>query len=108
MRKLLSTSALCVILALILISTAAVQNRTVDQNSLKNAGKDRPEDWLTHGLNYEEQRYSLLKQIDATNVGRLRLAWTFEIGTGGGSQAATPRDTMAFFTASRTGASPSP
>jgi quinohemoprotein ethanol dehydrogenase len=63
----------------------------VDDNALKNAGKaGNTEDWLTYGLNHQEQRYSLLKQIDATNVGRLGLAWTYEIGPGGGNQEATP------------------
>ena len=66
------------------------QSRRVDQNTLKNAGKSNTEDWLMYGLNYQEQRYSLLKQIDATNVGRLGLAWTYEIGQGGGNQEGTP------------------
>ena len=69
----------------------ALQNRKVDDNALRNAGKsNNTEDWLTHGLNYQETRYSLLKQIDATNVSRLGLAFTYEIGPGGGNQEATP------------------
>ena len=66
------------------------QNRRIDENTLKNAGKNNTDDWLMYGLNHQEQRYSLLKQIDATNVGRLGLAWTYEIGSGGGNQEATP------------------
>ena len=67
------------------------QARKVDDNALKNAGKaGNSEDWLTYGLNQQEQRYSLLKQIDTTNVSRLGLAWTYEIGQGGGNQEATP------------------
>ena len=66
------------------------QTRRVDQNTLRNAGKSNTEDWLMYGLNYQEQRYSLLKQIDAKNVGRLGLAWTYEIGQGGGNQEGTP------------------
>ena len=65
------------------------QNRRVDENALKNAGKTG-EEWLTYGLNYGETRYSPLKQIDATNVKRLGLAWTYEIGPGGGNQEGTP------------------
>jgi alcohol dehydrogenase (cytochrome c) len=42
------------------------------------------------GLNYSEQRYSPLKQIDTTNVGKLELAWSYEVGPGGGQQEATP------------------
>src|ERR1700694_2683931 len=61
----------------------------VDDRALKNAGKTG-EEWLTHGINYAEQRFSPLKQIDSTNVNRLGLAWSYELGTGGGQQSATP------------------
>src|SRR5437016_5262121 len=66
-----------------------LQNRQVTDAALKNSGK-AGEEWLTVGLNYAEQRYSPLKQIDASNVARLGLAWTYEIGNGGGGQQATP------------------
>jgi len=65
------------------------QGRRIDENALKNAGKTG-EEWLTYGLNYGETRYSPLKQIDTTNVMRLGLAWTYEIGPGGGNQEGTP------------------
>jgi quinohemoprotein ethanol dehydrogenase len=65
------------------------QGRRVDDAALKNAGKTG-EDWLTYGSTQSEQRYSPLKLIDATNVGRLGLAWSYEIGMGGGNQEATP------------------
>jgi quinohemoprotein ethanol dehydrogenase len=64
------------------------QNRRIDENALKNAGKSG-EQWLTYGLDYAETRYSVLNQIDAANVGRLGLAWTYEIGPGGGNQEGT-------------------
>jgi len=66
-----------------------LQNRRIDENALKNAGQTG-EDWLTYGLNMAETRYSPLKQVDATNVSRLGLAWTYEIGPGGGNQEGTP------------------
>src|SRR3954451_19628822 len=71
---------------------AGLQNRKVDDKALENAGKaGNTEDWLTYGLNHQEQRYSLLNQIDTRNVGRLGLAWTYEISFGGGgNQEATP------------------
>src|SRR5437879_696499 len=65
------------------------QARRVDDVALKNAGKTG-EEWLTYGLTPGETRYSPLKQIDATNVNRLGLAWSFDVGPGGGSQEATP------------------
>src|SRR5262245_24866061 len=67
---------------------AARQTRRVDQNALKNAEKGT--EWLTYGHGYSEQRYSTLKNIDTTNVSRLGLAWSFEVGDGGGPQEATP------------------
>jgi quinohemoprotein ethanol dehydrogenase len=70
------------------VLAVGLQSRRVDENALRNAGKG--EEWLTYGLNYGETRYSPLKQIDATNVERLGLAWTYEIGPGGGNQEGTP------------------
>jgi quinohemoprotein ethanol dehydrogenase len=65
------------------------QARRVDDSVLKNAAKSGDE-WLSYGQNPEETRYSPLKQIDATNVSRLKLAWSYDLGQGGGNQEATP------------------
>jgi quinohemoprotein ethanol dehydrogenase len=67
---------------------AAQQAKRTDDAALKNAGKT--DEWLTYGLNQYEQRYSTLKQIDATNVSKLGLAWSYDVGSGGGGQEATP------------------
>ena len=68
-----------VIASLTLISViTAQQPRAVDAKVLSSAGtaKDAmPGTWLTYGHSETEQRYSLLKQIDETNVGKLGLAW---------------------------------
>src|SRR5689334_11923384 len=71
------------------IVAIAQQTRRVDDTALKNAGKTG-EDWLTYGLTLGETRYSPLKQIDATNVTKLGLAWSYDVGPGGGAQEATP------------------
>ncbi len=68
---------------------AAQPVRRIDDAALKNAGKTG-EDWITHGLNQSESRYSPLKQIDTANVKRLGLLWARDIGAGGGGQEATP------------------
>src|SRR5262245_17631759 len=69
---------------------AAPQTQRVDDRALKNAGKTG-NDWLTSGLNSGETRYSPLNQLDAANVSRLAMAWSYEIGPGGaGPQEATP------------------
>jgi quinohemoprotein ethanol dehydrogenase len=67
----------------------AQQPRRVDDAALRSSGKTG-EEWLTNGLNYGETRFSPLKQIDASNVGRLGLAWSYEVGPGGGTQESTP------------------
>ncbi|MEI9852661.1 MAG: PQQ-binding-like beta-propeller repeat protein [Sphingomonas sp.] len=59
---------------------------TVDQRRIENADSE-PGNWLSHGRTYSEQRYSPLTQIDATNVGKLGLAWTYETREGRGAEA---------------------
>ncbi|MEI9811510.1 MAG: PQQ-dependent dehydrogenase, methanol/ethanol family [Acidobacteriota bacterium] len=80
--------ATAAITALTLISTIpAQQPRAVDAKILSTAGtaKDAlPGTWLTYGLTQTEQRYSQLKQIDQTNVGKLGLAWSAPITPAGG------------------------
>jgi glucose dehydrogenase len=65
------------------------QTRKIDDNALKNAGKNAGE-WLTYGQSYSEQRHSTMTQITPANVSRLGLAWSYEIGEGGGKQEGTP------------------
>jgi quinohemoprotein ethanol dehydrogenase len=84
-KCLLSMGALAGLLAW---GASAGQVRRVDDAALKNAGKTG--EWLSYGLDLEETRYSPLKQIDASNVNRLGLAWSYDVGVGGGSQEATP------------------
>src|SRR5262249_15727547 len=56
----------------------AQQPRRVDDALLKSGSKSGDE-WVAYGVNWSEQRYSPLKQIDASNVTRLGLAWSYEI-----------------------------
>ncbi len=77
-----------------LISPAAAQApRPVDANVLKAAGTANdamPGSWLTYGLTQGETRFSPLKLINTSNVGQMGLAWSVELGAGGGAQEATP------------------
>ena len=66
----------------------AQQRPRPDTNALRNAAQGT--EWLTYGGNYSETRFSPLRQIDASNIDRLGLAWTYVVGTGGGNQEATP------------------
>ncbi len=43
--------------------------------------------WLLHGLNYGEQRFSPLKQINAMNVDQLGLVWKADLGSKRGIEA---------------------
>src|SRR5579871_5622737 len=55
----------------------AQQPKRIDNNTLKNAGKDGDE-WVTYGHDYAETHFSPLKQVDASNAKRLGLAWSWE------------------------------
>ncbi len=67
----------------------AGQSPRVDDAVLKGAGKTG-EDWLTYGLSQSETRFSPLDEINTTNVSRLGLSWSYDLGPGGGGQEATP------------------
>jgi lanthanide-dependent methanol dehydrogenase len=47
-----------------------------------------PADWVMPALSYDNQRYSALKQINASNVGKLQVAWTFSTGVLRGHEGA--------------------
>jgi quinohemoprotein ethanol dehydrogenase len=78
-----------ILLFLFLTGLLIGQTRRIDDVTLRTAGKTG-EEWLTYGLTPGETRYSPLKQIDTTNVSRLGLAWSYDVGQGGGNQEATP------------------
>jgi quinohemoprotein ethanol dehydrogenase len=65
----------------------------IDDATLKNAGRTG-EDWISYNVNWSEQRYSPLDQINASNVNRLHLAWYADIPAAPGRpqthQEATP------------------
>lgn len=66
-------------------------SKAVDDIALRNAARSPSDgDWLTYGLTPGETRFSPLKLIDASNVKRLGLVWSYEVGEGGGDQEATP------------------
>ncbi len=58
----------------------------IDDDYLANAD-DVPENWITYGGNYSEDRYSSLRQINKENVDQLGLAWTLNLGTKRGIEA---------------------
>jgi len=62
--------------------TMAVQQQVkkIDDKALKDAPKGT--EWLSNGMGWSEQRYSTMTQITPQNVGKLALAWSYEVGPG--------------------------
>jgi len=73
-----TTWALAAGLALAAPIAVAQQARQVDDAALKDTGKTG-EEWVSYNVNWSEQRYSPLNQINAGNVSRLGLAWYSDI-----------------------------
>jgi quinohemoprotein ethanol dehydrogenase len=71
----------------------AQRPRQVDDALLK-AGSKTGQEWVSYGVNWSEQRYSPLDQVNASNINRLGLAWTYDIPVAPGNyqahQEATP------------------
>jgi quinohemoprotein ethanol dehydrogenase len=57
---------------------AAQATHPIDDQALKNAGRSG-EEWISYNVNWSEQRYSPLDQINASNVSKLGLAWYVDI-----------------------------
>ncbi len=79
--------------AFVAVIHLSAQQRTVDAAVLKAAGTatdPMADSWLSYGRTQGETRYSPLKQIDASNAGKLGLAWSYVVGAGGGNQEGTP------------------
>ncbi|MBW2316614.1 MAG: PQQ-dependent dehydrogenase, methanol/ethanol family [Deltaproteobacteria bacterium] len=58
----------------------------VDDARLRGAGGEA-NNWLSHGRDYAEQRFSPLEQVNDTNASGLLRAWTFETGLTRGHEA---------------------
>jgi quinohemoprotein ethanol dehydrogenase len=58
----------------------------IDDDALIHASADQG-DWLTYGLNYQEDRYSPLDQINKDNIKTLGLTWSLNLGTQRGLEA---------------------
>jgi quinohemoprotein ethanol dehydrogenase len=64
----------------------AVTAANVDADRLANAGSD-PDNWMSHGRTYAEERFSPLTDINDHNVKDLGLAWYFESDSTVGTEA---------------------
>ena len=89
--KLLLLILIACCLTFLSTSTAQKKNgaapaRKIDDAALRKAD-ERPGEWITHGRNYAETRFSPLKQINDGNIGTLGLAWSFDTETNRGLEA---------------------
>ena len=62
------------------------ESLAVDGERIINADKE-PQNWLSHGRTYSEQRYSPLNDINRSNIKNLGLAWVYKTGTKRGLEA---------------------
>ena len=72
--------------AIIVFGCSEKKSQAVDDARLATAA-EHPGEWLTHGLNYNEDRYSLLSQINKNNVTSFGLAWTTDLASKRGVEA---------------------
>ncbi len=65
----------------LVVSLAAPHSAALaDVDGARIAAADKePQNWLSHGRTYSEQRFSPLAKINAGNVGQLGLAWSVDI-----------------------------
>ncbi|MGC1278978.1 MAG: PQQ-binding-like beta-propeller repeat protein, partial [Xanthobacteraceae bacterium] len=83
-------SSLALLIGLVAsIASAQQPQQRVDDKLLLNAGKTGDQ-WLMAAGNYAQTRYSPLKQIDASNVSRLGLAWYYDTASLPGTLEASP------------------
>lgn len=88
---------LLVILGLIALIAAAflfhrswrAEERRAAADAVLLEASASPQNWLTHGGTYDEQRFSPLTQVNVGNVARLGLEWSLELDTNRG-QETTP------------------
>lgn len=75
------------VLALLALSACSKSGTaTVDQQRLEQAGTE-PQNWMTHGGTFNEDRYSALSDINSRNVSQLKLAWSSELSADHGAEA---------------------
>ena len=74
-----TVESLLAVAAAAVVSALAADGRRAD--AAHTAAPPAPErEWRTHGGEPGHTQYSPLRQIDTTNVGRLRVAWTYHTG----------------------------
>ncbi|HUI97277.1 MAG TPA: lanthanide-dependent methanol dehydrogenase XoxF5 [Xanthobacteraceae bacterium] len=70
------------------VAVTAMSVGGVQANDDLNKMSQNPNDWVMPTGDYANHRYSQLKQINAGNVGKLQVAWTFSTGVLRGHEGA--------------------
>ena len=82
-----NTSRKFLLLAGVVLSSAmAVGSARADDELTKMSAN--PNDWVIPARSFDSQRFSPLDQINASNVGKLQVAWTFSTGVLRGHEGA--------------------
>ena len=76
----------CAAISILASAGCAKRPTEVDDAALRAADGDSA-NWITYGRTYSEQRFSPLKQIDEQSVGKLGLAWSYDLETLRGVEA---------------------
>ena len=112
---LLFSLALLIIYKLILISEVKItkeiqiENKTevIKKEKIGNINTERiinannePQNWLSHGRDYHEQRYSPLNQVNLETINKLELEWSLDMGTKRGLEATPIIDNGIMFVSS--------
>tara|TARA_B100001250_G_scaffold414069_1_gene450502 strand:- start:4106 stop:6331 length:2226 start_codon:yes stop_codon:yes gene_type:complete len=71
----------------------------INSKRIINADKE-PHNWLSHGRDYNEQRYSPLNQINKQTISKLELEWSLDMGTTRGLEATPIIDNGIMFVSS--------
>ena len=80
--------SVAIILALSGQVTAQSASKSYSGATANFAGAGSPGEWTSQARDYANTRFSPLDEINAGNVGRLKIAWTFSDGTQYGHEGA--------------------
>lgn len=100
-RESMMTTTAMLVAAAAIVGAAYVPALAQDANALDNAGKNG-KDWLSYHGSYQSWHYSPLNQINANNVGKLKVAFIHQVGhsTRGVQSMPLAKDGVVYYSAS--------
>lgn len=75
------------VLSITVLTACSKSEVARDPDAALRRADTTPEVWLSHGRTYDEQRYSPLDQVNTDTIGKLGLAWAFDLGVSRGIEA---------------------